>query len=258
MDQLYDTELGQPRVPLRATTGGALLVAVVSGGGGGGGGGSGTSDTTEATQLLVKAAVQSLDAKTPALSGGKVPVTDPTALPLPVGAATSALQDTANVSLSRIDGKIPALVAGRTPVDGSGVTQPVSASSLPLPTGAATEATLAAASGKLPASLGSKAGSASLSVTTATGDVTSISGTVTTGGTAQELAAANSARRGMTLQNNSTGELRVSPFGTASAAAGYRVSAGDLLVLDSPHCGVGAVSVWGSTTGQAFVGGEAV
>lgn len=36
--------------------------------------------------------------------------------------------------------RIPALVSGRVPVDGSGVTQPVSASALPLPSGAATSA----------------------------------------------------------------------------------------------------------------------
>lgn len=35
--------------------------------------------------------------------------------------------------------KIPTLVSGRIPVDGSGVTQPISATSLPLPTGAALE-----------------------------------------------------------------------------------------------------------------------
>lgn len=103
-------------------------------------------------------------------------------LPLPSGAATSAKQDTGNSSLSSIDGKLPALVSSRVPVDGSGVTQPVSdgggsltvdgtiavssvggtvavsgpltdtqlraaavpvsASSLPLPAGAATETTL--------------------------------------------------------------------------------------------------------------------
>lgn len=38
----------------------------------------------------------------------------------------------------------PALVGGRLVVDGSGVTQPISAAALPLPAGAATEATLAA------------------------------------------------------------------------------------------------------------------
>ena len=47
-------------------------------------------------------------------------------------------------TVSAINTKTPALVSGRVPVDGSGVTQPVSAASLPLPTGAATEATLAA------------------------------------------------------------------------------------------------------------------
>ena len=57
MTELYNTNPGEPRVPLRATADGALRVAVVSGGSGGGGG-SGTSDTTEATQLLVRAAVQ--------------------------------------------------------------------------------------------------------------------------------------------------------------------------------------------------------
>jgi hypothetical protein len=36
--------------------------------------------------------------------------------------------------------KIPALVSGRIPVDGSGVTQPISAASLPLPSGASTAA----------------------------------------------------------------------------------------------------------------------
>ncbi len=68
--------------------------------------------------------------------------------PLPVfanlgtigGAATAAAQTTANASLSSIDGKVPALVTGRVPVDGSAVTQPVSAASLPLPAGAATAA----------------------------------------------------------------------------------------------------------------------
>lgn len=59
---------------------------------------------------------------------------------LPTGAATAAKQDTGNTSVASIDTKTPALVSGRVPVDGSGVTQPVSAASLPLPTGAATAA----------------------------------------------------------------------------------------------------------------------
>ena len=105
---------------VRVDADGKLVVTGVAGGGGGGG----SSDTTEATQLLVKAAVQSVDTKTPALSGGKVPVTDPVALPLPAGAAPAALQST------QLD-RTPALVGGRIPVDGSGAIQlgagPVSA-----------------------------------------------------------------------------------------------------------------------------------
>lgn len=66
-----------------------------------------------------------------------------TSLPLPTGAATATNQappgtaGTANSAVSSIQG-----IAGMTPVkvDGSGVTQPVSAASLPLPSGAATSA----------------------------------------------------------------------------------------------------------------------
>lgn len=52
-------------------------------------------------------------------------------LPLPTGAATSALQGTGNTSLASIDGKLPSLVSSRVPVDPSGVTSPVSLASLP-------------------------------------------------------------------------------------------------------------------------------
>ena len=50
-------------------------------------------------------------------------------------------------------------------------TQPVSAAALPLPSGAATEATLSAASAKLPASLGIKTAAGSLSIAHASDDV---------------------------------------------------------------------------------------
>jgi len=75
---------------------------------------------------------------------------------LPTGASTSALQTTGNSSLSSLDGKVPAnltVTATRLLTDGSGVTQPVSAASLPLPAGASTEATLSTLNGKVPANL---------------------------------------------------------------------------------------------------------
>lgn len=62
------------------------------------------------------------------------------AVSLPTGAATAARQDSQTTLLTNIDNKTPSLASGRVPVDGSGVTQPISAASLPLPTGAATAA----------------------------------------------------------------------------------------------------------------------
>ncbi len=85
-------------------------------------------------------------------STGKLNINDISGtIALPAGAATSAKQDTGNTSLSSIDMKTPPLVTGRVPVDGSGVTQPVSVASLPLPSGAATESTLSALNGKVTA-----------------------------------------------------------------------------------------------------------
>ncbi len=75
------------------------------------------------------------------------------------GVATAAKQDTGNTSLASIDTKTPTvgqkLMAASSPVviasDQSAV--PVTVASVPLPTGAATEATLAAFSAKSAASL---------------------------------------------------------------------------------------------------------
>lgn len=112
---------------------------------------------TAAKQDTGNTSVASIDTKTPALVSGRVPVdgsgvTQPisaTSLPLPTGAATSALQTSGNASLTSIDSKVPAnltVTSTRLLVDGSGVTQPISAASLPLPSGAATETTLSAQS----------------------------------------------------------------------------------------------------------------
>lgn len=58
--------------------------------------------------------------------------------------ATQETAEVAAASLTAINAKTPSLtLGGAVPVDGSGVTQPVSAAALPLPTGASTEATLA-------------------------------------------------------------------------------------------------------------------
>lgn len=102
------------------------------------GGGSGGGDASAANQLLGNASLTSIDAKTPALgqalAAASVPIvltaaqlttlTPPAAI---AGYATSAKQDTGNTSLASIDSKLT------NPL-------PVSAASLPLPTGASTSA----------------------------------------------------------------------------------------------------------------------
>lgn len=87
-------------------------------------------------------------------------------LPLPTGASTSVKQDDLKSSVDGMSGKLPATLGQKTktasmsvvlasdqdavPVTGTfyQATQPVSASSLPLPTGASTEATLASIKAK--------------------------------------------------------------------------------------------------------------
>jgi len=167
---------------------------------------------------------------------------------------------------------------------------PVSAASLPLPTGAATEATLDARLGSLtetapatdtassglsgrlqriaqrltsliallPASLGAKAPTASLSVVPAAGTLTSISGTLTTGGTAQDAAAANSGRTGWWIRNNhASASLWVSTLATAvQGQPSLEIRAGELYESPPGGAGTGAISVIGPTTGQPWTGRE--
>ena len=154
-----------------------------------------TDASTSALQTTGNNSLSSIDGKTATLVSGRVPVdpsgvtspvsftrlasaTDSVAatqsgtwdvtnvsgvVSLPTGASTSALQTTGNSSLSSIDTKTPALVTGRIPVDGSAVTQPISAASLPLPAGAATQTTLSSIDAKFSA-LGQNTMSASTPV----------------------------------------------------------------------------------------------
>jgi len=104
-----------------------------------------TGASTSALQTTGNDSLSSIDSKITAVNTGAVVVSSSV---LPTGASTSALQTTGNSSLSSIDTKTPALVTGRVPVDGSAVTQPISAASLPLPAGAATQATLSSIDAK--------------------------------------------------------------------------------------------------------------
>ena len=71
-----------------------------------------------------------------------------------ISPATAGKQDTGNTALTAIQ----SAVEGTLAVDGSGATQPVSATALPLPTGAATAANQATQSGKLDSLITNTAG----------------------------------------------------------------------------------------------------
>lgn len=82
---------------------------------------------------------------------------------------------------------------------------------------------------------------------------TNRSGTITTGGTAQVLMAANTSRKGFFIQNISTGDLWISDLGTA-AASQPSVHLPASSYYEPPLNGVptAAISIFGATTGQAF------
>lgn len=87
--------------------------------------------------------------------------------------------------------------------------------------------------------------------------LTSISGTVTAGGTAQNAAAANANRQGFWIQNLSSGDLWINTLATAAAAQpALKLTAGTYYEAPLGGAGTGAISIYGATTGQAFAGRE--
>jgi hypothetical protein len=86
--------------------------------------------------------------------------------------------------------------------------------------------------------------------------ITNISGTVTTGGTAQALSASNSVGRRFMVQNlDPVLDLYISDMGTAVATQpSIKIPAGAL--YESPYATTSALSILGSTTGQVWSGRE--
>lgn len=77
------------------------------------------------------------------------------------------------------------------------------------------------------------------------------SSSITTGGTAQALAAANPQRRVLSGQNISTGDLWINEVGGTAAvdtAGSYKVAAGYAFEISTSN----AISIIGATTGQKF------
>jgi hypothetical protein len=79
------------------------------------------------------------------------------------------------------------------------------------------------------------------------------SGTITLGGTAQTLFAANPNRKGFSLDNVSSGDLWFSELDTATTSQpSYKVPSGALYESITGACPTGAISIIGATTSQAF------
>jgi hypothetical protein len=185
-------------------------------------------------------------------------------LPLPTGAATSVNQTTANTSLSSIDGKIPvlgqALATASTPVvlpatQITALTPPTSvgiSGTLPAFTSTPTfnlgtapsltftntsftanagtnlntsalaleSGNLAGINGKLPASLGAKAASASLAVAPAFAATSTLTN-VASSTTSVTLLAANNNRKTVIILNDSTSDLYIVWGASAASTANY-------------------------------------
>jgi len=82
---------------------------------------------------------------------------------------------------------------------------------------------------------------------------TNRSSTITSGGVAQTLMAANASRNGFLIQNVSSGDLWISSLGTA-AASQPSIQLPPMAYYEPPLNGVpvAAISIYGATTGQAF------
>lgn len=165
---------------------------------------------------------------------------------------TSALALETGGNLAGINTKLPSgltVTSTRLLVDGSGVTQPVSITTLPalatgtnnigsitnitgtvsLPTGASTSAnqtttntSLASIDGKLPASLGAKSASASLPVAPAFAATSTLTN-VASSTTSVTLLAANNSRKTVIIVNDSTSDLYIAWSSSAASTGNFSI-----------------------------------
>ena len=89
------------------------------------------------------------------------------------------------------------------------------------------------------------------------GTLTNHSGTITTGGTAQQVVAANANRNYLLLQNQSTGDLWFDlGVDAVQSQPSLKLVAGDSVVWEDNYIPTSSVSIIGATTGQAFAAKE--
>lgn len=81
------------------------------------------------------------------------------------------------------------------------------------------------------------------------------SGSITTAGVAQQLAAANAERLGWRLQNTSAADLWFNDTGGSASVGGagcFKVAAGGYYETAPGGASVAAISIYGATAGQTF------
>ena len=87
--------------------------------------------------------------------------------------------------------------------------------------------------------------------------LTDRSGTISSGGVAQQVAASNISRNGFWIQNQSTGDLWLSTVGTAAATQpSLQLPPGSYYEMPDTGIDTGAISLYGATTAQAFAARE--
>lgn len=172
---------------------------------------------------------------------------------LPIAMSIEDVAALAPLSTQPVSGTVG--ISGTVPVSGTffQTTQPISASALPLPSGAATATGVAAVVTALGSPL--QAGGTVVTATPSLTACTDRSGTITAGGTAQVLAAANPSRVFLKGQNISTSDLWINETGgtaAVNAAGSYVIGARGTFSISTSR----SISIYGATTGQAFTATE--
>lgn len=146
---------------------------------------------------------------------------------LGLGAVTTAAPSYTTAQTSALS----LTLAGLLRVDGSGVTQPVSAASLPLPTGAATSGNQSTIITSLSSIDGKAAGDTTngnkVQVKIWTGPANTANGQVATSTTSGVLKASNATRRRITFKNTDAAITVYIGTGTVTAANGFPLKAGE-------------------------------
>ena len=94
-------------------------------------------------------------------------------------------------------------------------------------------------------------------ISAASGALTARSGTITLGGTAQQLAAANASRKYLIIQNLSSGDLWFNFAITAvQSQPSKRLEPFAVFVMEGSFVSNQAISIIGATTSQAFAADE--